>query len=102
MNENLYLKHIESIPSLLEEVFSALDKEAARIAKKVSEFPLKCVYLYGLSLIHIFQTFEAELIQIFPGGIAIGNIESWQFGNSEFNFYVAALCYFCLLYTSQV
>lgn len=47
MNENLYLKHIESIPSLLEEVFSALDKEAARIAKKVSEFPLKCVYLYG-------------------------------------------------------
>lgn len=47
MNENLYLKHIESIPALLKEVFSALDKEAARIAKKVSEFPLKCVYLYG-------------------------------------------------------
>lgn len=38
MNENLYLKHIESIPSLLEEVFSALDKEAAVLQKKFLNF----------------------------------------------------------------
>lgn len=47
MKENLYLKHIESIPSLLNEVFSDLNKEAARIAAEVAQFPLESVYLYG-------------------------------------------------------
>lgn len=47
MTENLYLKHIESIPSLIQEVFPKINAEAIRIAHEVSDWPLQSVYLYG-------------------------------------------------------
>lgn len=47
MTENLYLKHIESCPSLIKEVFPKINAEAARIAHEVADWPLQFVYLYG-------------------------------------------------------
>lgn len=47
MQENLYLNHIESIPSLIDQVFPVLDREAARLASETAERPIESVYLYG-------------------------------------------------------
>ena len=47
MAENLYLKHIESIPHMVEEIFPALNQEAIRLASEVADWPLTAVYLYG-------------------------------------------------------